>query len=229
MAKLREPDRLPVEALECKERIADASASYPGGQCLGCEGREFQKHAKRWRWFLPVILGFVYPIRSVLWRWRCARCGRTMTHYPTECLPGKRYLRPEIEGRAGRYVQEAQSGYRKVVENGACAVAYEQGPLPEAESSTEEKQREQIRYLAASTVHRWIDRLAAGGRVGQAVAQPAKENGERFSFSPPPIPVWKYRRPVRRKLLETCRRLLLALSWRVAKTPTGFATLGSSP
>jgi len=228
MAKLREPDPLPDEAIQYKERIAKGSAQYPAGQCKKCGGRHFQKHEKRARWFLAVVCAIVYAIRSVLWRWRCVNCGTTFTHYSQLCLPGKRYLRPEIQARADRYLQEAASSYRHVVRDGAAAVAYA-GPVPEAQASETEKEQEDTRRLAPSTVHRWIGAIAALRRSFQPAVQQAQELGGRFSFSKLLIPCWKYRTQARKKVLEACATVLLALKHLAVKNTPELATLASGP
>ena len=228
MAKLREADQLPSEVLQTKERIYTDSAKYPSGQCRNCKSRQFQKHAKRRRWFVLVVESIVYPFGSILYRWRCAGCGKTFTNYPSLCVPWKRYLRIEIQGRAERYIEQARTTYRRVVRNGAAAVAYDEELLgPEA--SDEQKELEAIRHLAPSTLHRWISSIAGCAQQFQPVLQEARHLDPQVRLSGFVIPFWKYRTEARKKVLETCGRLLRALKIVRAKRPTDFATLGSSP
>jgi hypothetical protein len=226
MARLREPDQLPAEARRYKDRIENDSARLPAKQCAKCDSRQFHQHQKRLRWFLPVVDRIVRPIRCLLCRWCCVKCGTTLTHLPSLCVPFKRYLRCEIETRAGAYVETETLSYREAAREGGAAVVYDD-PIAEAGATAAEKEAEAVRELSASTVHRWIG--AIGMRREQW--QPAVRLAAQWAggLRAPVIPAAKYRSAARRRLLEACGVLLRALKIVTARNPTQLATLGSSP
>jgi hypothetical protein len=228
MARLRESDQLPVETRRCKERIERDSARLPEKQCRNCNSRHFQRHARRLRWFLPVVASVVYPILCLLYRWRCVNCGATFTHLPASCAPFKRFLREEIEVRSRRYVETERMTYRLVVKERGAAVVYDDA-IAKAESTEAEKEAEGTRALAASTVHRWIGWIAACRESWQPMVRLAREvhRGPRLNVFA--ICVTKWRSRERKRVLEVCALLLRALQIVRGINSTRFATLGSSP
>jgi hypothetical protein len=228
MARLKEPDRLPIEAKRTKDRIEKNSARRPTKQCLKCGGRCFHRHRRRRRWFLPVIEWIVWPIRCWLYHWRCVNCGTTFTHLPAECAPFKRYLRAEIEGRARRYVDIEPMSYRRVVTERGAAVVYDD-PIAGAESTEAEKEAEVARALAPSTPHRWISALAACREPWQPAVRAARQLHQGALLNSILISAAKYRSQARKRALEACGLLLRALSILARANPTQLATLGSSP
>jgi len=228
MAKLKEPDRLPSEAQRYKDRIEKDSARLPAKQCAKCASRHFHRHQKRRRWFLVVVMRLVCPLCCQLYRWRCASCGTTFTHLPSLCVPFKRYLRVEIEARAGAYVETNPMTYRKVVKDRGAAVAYE-GPIADAEATEAEKEAEAAPELAPSTPHRWIGAIAASREQWQPVVKQTQRSGLGARLSSLIIAPGKYRSEARKRTLEACGLLLRALKAVWPRNPTQFATLGSSP
>ena len=228
MARLREPDQLPAEAQQYKERIEQDSARRPGRQCAKCRCRHFHRHQKRRRWFLAVLLHIVCPLDCLLYRWRCVNCGTTFTHLPAPCVPFKRYLSREIEARAQAYVETDAMSYRKVVKDRGAAVAYDD-PIAEAESTEAEKEAEAVRELAPSTVHRWIGSIAAGRERWQPAVRLAGQLHRGTQLPSLVISAAKYRSQARRHVIEACGVLLRAISILAGKNPTQLATLGSSP
>jgi hypothetical protein len=228
MARLREPDQLPVEAKRYKDRIEKDSARLPGKQCAKCDGRNFQRHQKRLRWFLPVVEQIVRPIRCLLYRWFCVNCGTTFTHLPAVCVPLKRYLREEIEARSQAYVETEPMSYRQAVKERGAAVVYDD-PIAEAGSTDAEKEAEAAWELAPSTVHRWLGTMAAHREQWQPVLRLARQVHQGAGMSSILISAAKYRSAARKRVLETCGLLLRALSIVTARNPTQLATLGSSP
>lgn len=228
MARFKEPDHLPCEAQRSKERIEKDSAKRPGKQCAKCACRQFHRHQKRRRWFLVVVLCMVCPLCCLLYRWRCVNCGTTFTHLPSLCVPFKRYLRVEIEARAGAYVETNQMTYRKVVKDRGAAVVYDD-PVAEADATEAEKEAEAVRAMAPSTPHRWIGAIAARREQWQPVVKQAhlSERGGRLSSIV--IAPGKYRSQTRKRTLEACGLLLRALRSVVFRNPTQLATRGSSP
>jgi hypothetical protein len=228
MARLKEPDQLPSEAQRYKDRIEEDSARRPARQCGKCAYRHFHRHQKRRRWFLVVVVHMVCPLCCLLYRWRCVNCGTTFTHLPSQCLAFKRYLRVEIEARAGAYVETNPMTYRKVVKDRGAAVVYDD-PIAEADATEAEKQREAVRELSPSTVHRWIGAIAARREQWQPVVKQTQRSGLGARLSSIVIAPEKYRGEARKRVLEACGLLLRALKAVCAKNPTQLATLGSSP
>lgn len=228
MARLREPDQLPIEAERTKVRIEKDSARLPAKQCPKCAGRCFHRHQKRPRWFLPVVERIVRPIRCWLYRWRCATCGTTLTHLPTLCVPFKRYLRHEIETRAQAYVETDSISYRQVVKDEVAAVVYDD-PIADDVSTEAEKESEAVRALAPSTVHRWIGAIGARRERWQPALRLARQLHSGARLSAVLISPAKYRSQARKRVLEACGLLLRALSLVADTNPTQLATLGSSP
>jgi len=228
MARLREPDPLPAEARRHKDRIENDSVRLPAKQCAKCGSRQFHRHQKRLRWFLPVVERIVWPIRCLLYRWRCVKCGTTFTHLPSLCIRFKRYLRAEVETRAQAYVETDAMSYRKVVKEHGAAVVYDD-PIAQAESTEAEKEEEAARELAPSTVHRWIGSIAAGREQWQPALRLAQQVHQGAGLSSILISAAKYRSEARRHVLEACGVLLRALLILARKNPTQLATRGSSP
>ena len=228
MAKLKEPDRLPCEAQRYKDRIEKDSARLPAKQCAKCASRHFHRHQKRRRWFLVVVAHIVCPFCCLLYRWRCVTCGTTFTHLPSLCVPFKRYLRVEIEVRAGAYVETNPMTYRKVVKDRGAAVVYDDA-IAEAYATEAEKEAEAVRELAPSTPHRWISAIAARREQWQPVLKQTQRSGLGARLSSLIIAPGKYRSEARKRTLEACGLLLRALQSVLPRNPTKLATLGSSP
>jgi hypothetical protein len=228
MAKLREPDQLPVKAQQQKDRIAKDSARRPRKQCTNCGSEHFHRHQRRSRWFLVVLDKMVWPILCILWRWRCTVCGMTFTHLPAGCLPFKRYLREEIEERCERYVEDERISYRKVVRDEGAAVVYDD-PVADGCSSEAQREDESVRELAPSTPHRWISTIGGCTERWQPLISRARQSEMGARLSSIVIAPWKYRSLARKKLLHACCLLLRAVRIAGIRNPTRLATLGSSP
>jgi len=228
MARLKEPDQLPAEARRYKDRIEHDSARLPGKQCANCEGRQFHRHQKRLRWFLPVLEHIVWPIHCLLVRWCCVNCGATFTHLSPLCVPFKRYLRSEIETRAQTYVETDPMSYRQVVKERGSAVVYND-PIANAESTDAEKEKEATPELRPSTVHRWLGGIAARREQSQPAVRLARQVHQGARLSSIMISAAKSRSQARKCVLETCGLLLRALKIVTERNPTQLATLGSSP
>jgi len=228
MARLREPDQLPVEAQRHKDRIEKDSARPAGKQCGKCTHQHFHCHQKRSRWFLVVVCSAVCPILCELYRWRCVNCGTTFTNLPPLCVAFKRYLRSEIEKRASAYVETDSMTYRKVVKESGASVVYDD-PIADTQATETEKEAEAVRELAPSTPHRWIGTIAARREQWQPVVKQAQktELGGRLSLTM--ISPLKYRSEARKWVLQGCRLLLRAVQAVAVRNPTELATQGSSP
>ena len=228
MARLREPDQLPAEAQRLKDRIEKDSARLPVKQCAKCGGRQFYRHQKRLRWFLPVVERIVRPIRCLLYRWRCVNCGTTFTHLSSLCVRFKRYLRSEIETRAQAYVETDPMSYRQVVKERGSAVVYND-PIANAKSTDAEKEKEATPELRPSTVHRWIGGIAACREQWQPAVRLARQVHPEARLSSIMLSASKYRSQARKCVLETCGLLLRALKIVTERNPTQLETMGSSP
>jgi len=167
-------------------------------------------------------------MRCLLYRWRCVNCGTTFTHLPSLCVPFKRYLRGEIEARAGAYVETNPMTYRKVVKDRGAAVVYDDA-IAEADAPEAEKEAEAVREMAPSTSHRWISAIAARREQWQSVVKQTQRNGLGARFAPIIIAPRKYRSEARKRTLEVCGLLLRAMQAVVIRNPTQLATMGSSP
>jgi hypothetical protein len=201
MARLRESDQLPAEARRYKDRIESDSARLPGKQCAKCDSRQFQRHQKRLRWFLPVVEGIVLPILCLLYRWRCVTCGTTFIHLPLLCVRFKRYLRGEIEARTGAYVETDPMSYRDVVKERGAAVVYDD-PIADAAATEAEKEEEAVRGMAHSTVYRWIGGIAANREQWQPVVRLARQLQQGAGLRVIMISAAKYRSQARKRVLE---------------------------
>jgi hypothetical protein len=228
MARLREPDQLPVEAQRLKDRVQEDSARRPQKQCRKCKHRHFHWHAKVHKWIFVVLDGVVYAIHCVIYRWKCVHCGGTFRHLPSICVAFKRYLRPEIEKRAFVYMETDPMTYRKVVKEGGALVVYDD-PVADAQATEAEKEAEAVRELAPSTPHRWIGTIAACREQGQPVVKQAQKSERGGHLSSIMISPLKYRSEARKLVLQGCCLLLRAAQVVGLRNPTELATLGSSP
>jgi hypothetical protein len=141
-------------------------------------------------------------------------------------VPFKRYLREEIEARAGAYVETETLSYRDAVRERGSAVVYDD-PIAEAGATEAEKEDEAVRELSASTVHRWIGAIAACREQWHPAVRLAAQGAH--GLRAPLIAATKYRSVARQRVLEACAVLLRALKIVTARNPTQFATRGSSP
>lgn len=228
MARLREPDQLPARAQEVKDHIEEDSARRPTKQCGKCESRQFHRHAERRRWFFLVVACIVCPMFCLMVRWRCTKCGTTFIHLPSRCVPFKRYLRGEIEARAGSYVETEPMSYREVVKERGAAVVYDD-PMAEAGATEAEKEAEAVREMAPSTVHRWISTIAVRREAWQPAVRLARRVHQGVRLGSLVVLAAKYRSAVRKEVLEACGLVLRALRIVTEENPTQLATLGSSP
>jgi len=114
--------------------------------CPDCyfDSQYFKIHSYRERCFLIIIKMYVRLIYCTLVRFRCPRCGKTITNYPDFAIPYKRYTRQTIESYSSSYVEDDQKTYESAVMTDNGSVEY----------------RDTCRELAPSTIHRWISTLA---------------------------------------------------------------------
>lgn len=226
MCRLREPTSLPPQVRRIKEAITNDSARWPSGPCRKCGGVCCRAHEHVKRWFYVVHAGQVYPVHCTLTRWKCAGCGASFRHLPPCCLPYKRYLRPEIEARCTRYVEEEASTYRSVIRDGHFAVVYA-GAVATSASSESAKKAEAHSYLSRSTVHGWIRFLAEQTENLWRLEERVQQLSGLLQLTWFCIAGRKHRSECRRQILILCRRLLGAL--RVLRNPPELRTACRSP
>lgn len=166
--------------------------------CGGDPGA-FRLHERRRRSFWVVMERLVEKVLSLLARWKCPLCGGTFTEYPGFALPHKRYVRPEVEGRARGYVPDEDATYVEAAKDKGMSVCH---PI---DAGTQQE-----RHLHASTVWRWVGFLgglkATVRRAMALVRQRAPQSAvARSAYA---VPARKYRSAARRRLLQRCLQLL---------------------
>ena len=167
------------------------------GRCHGSPG-EFRLHERRRRTFWVVVARLVEKMLTFLLRWKCPLCGGTFTEYPAFALRHKRYVSQEVFGRSGRYVQEDARTYEDAVQDRNMPVFHE-GDFG----------KEGCRCLSAVTVWRWVGFTSGLKETFRKVLRMIRGKCSRCDLSRRvyPVPAWKYRSEVRRKVLEQCKRL----------------------
>jgi hypothetical protein len=173
-------------------------------KCPRCGTRPsgFTRHDQRCRTFLVVAAGIVHKLLSALTRWKCPRCGKPFTFYPSFALPHKRYVRDTVLEKGARYVEDDAATYRSAVKERGLPVGYartQEGAIDE-------------RHLVPSTVHRWLSSLAGlTDTIHEALRViKAKSPGSGIFRSIVPVAPWKYRSERRRLQLLACQRLIQA-------------------
>jgi transposase-like protein len=86
----------------------------------------FILHGDRARRFLVVVGSYVCKVAALLARWRCPRCRKTFTDYPSFAYPYKAYTLPQITERAAKYVSNTATSYRKGVRLANLPIFYAQ-------------------------------------------------------------------------------------------------------
>jgi hypothetical protein len=141
----------------------------------------------------------------------------------------KRYLLPEIERRTEAYVQLADVSYSEAVKDQNREVPYND-PVAGEGSSESEEQKEAVRYLAPSTVYRWISTTDSWQEAVQPIVKRARQSEPAERVVEVRISPRKYRSAARRRVLKGCGKLLRALRFVFRpRNPTELATLGRSP
>lgn len=167
--------------------------------CPRCnvESRYFKTHAYRERLFFIIVDMVVQQIRGYLIRFRCPGCGKTFPFYPDFAMPYKRYTRQTITGFAERYVNSNDS--------------YEQAIMDKDERRIPEYPDEE-KYLAPSTVHRWVTTLGRLVNTTQKaldlICQGNPSTTICRDLAQWVVPVSKYRSAARQRCLINCFRFL---------------------
>ena len=175
----------------------------------------FRRHDFWERFFLVVIRNFVHRLRSLLSRWKCPVCKRTLTWYPPFALPHKRYLLGQVLARSPRFLEDESASYRDAVleQNRPVYYAEDEPVLTREPEADEEKDAEQVRVLTHSTLHRWLTTLASWPETVRAAGARVKEKNPSTSLfrqlADAQIPSCKYRSEARRRVLLAARALLV--------------------
>lgn len=175
-----------------------------------------------------MVLDIVYAIACRVVCWRCPHCGRSFTKLPPICIPGKLYLRAEVEGRSEQYLENPAMSYREAVkENGNdiqhCTEA------ATAECSEVQKEEEVIPVMSHTTLYRWVNTLSDCRKSLQPVVEMALEmdvEGRLCSIVIAPI---MYRSDERKRILLCACFLLRAKNIVFVSNPNRDATRGASP
>lgn len=115
---------------------------------------EFRRHAVRVRLVLIIVHRSVLRLPLRLLRWRCPRCKRTFTEYPTFLVPRKQYASPELRKQMTLYRFGKSGGLRRVVRvlgmpifhSGSARYGMRPGPHPPMS----------VHVLAHTTLYRWL-------------------------------------------------------------------------
>ena len=161
---------------------------------------EFRLHDRRERIFLVVVGRVVKRVRSLLTRWKCARCKRRFTLYPPFALPRKRYVGDRVFEFAKRYLERDELSYRAAVEVDGMP-----GYHDHRDDGTIDE-----RSLSHSTLYRWLPFFRSlGATLAEALrlirASSASSDLFRRIF---PIAPTKYRSEERRTVLAAALKTL---------------------
>ncbi len=169
--------------------------------------------------------GQVYEIVTFLLRWRCVECERTFRKYPDGVYPYKRYVVFELIVLALRYLQEPQISYRLAVQHRCVPIAYAHEE-PQANDSDAEKEFEEDRQLAHSTLWRTLSFIATWWKALRTLAERRARIGTP-QLACQKIDPTKYRSEGRRQTLIDAAKSLSF--WPGRKYPTEIETLASGP
>jgi len=137
---------------------------YP--QCPKCnqEVDFFKRHEIRSRTFQLLGQNEVERLCSLISRWKCLVCGKTITYYPDFALPYKRYILQCIMDRCSQYLEDDSQTYRR-------AVTRDNAEFYHQESSEDGSWP----VLAHSTLHRWITSLSTLEQTMQSALEHIKQ------------------------------------------------------
>jgi hypothetical protein len=154
----------------------------------------FVFHGTRTRRFLVLVGSYVCKVAALLARWRCPRCRRTFTDYPSFACPYKAYTLPQMSERAASYVSDAATSYRKGVCSANLPVFYAQVSMDKFRQDGHTDEVPSLTTMAHTSLFRWVTALG-----GKALRYP--ENSQ-TGFDPAPR---KFTSELRRSILIACR------------------------
>jgi len=185
----------------------------------------FQRHGEVDRILLLIHDGQVYELFAFLMRWRCTRCARTFRNYPEGVYPYKRYVAVVLVVLCRRFLHEPCVSYRLATQHRSVPIAYAHEE-PQPESPDAQKECEEDRRLAHSTLWRWLS-LSATWWIG--LRQRAERRGRVGTVD---LSCWriapaKYRSAERRQTLILAAKSLSL--WPSEKFPTEIETRYGGP
>lgn len=162
-----------------------------GFQASGERG-VFLFHGTRPRRFLIQVGAYVHTVHALLSRWRCPRCRRTFTEYPSFACPHKAYTLPQMTERAAGYVRNPATSYRKGVCFANLPIFHEKA----VEKTSVDRSNEDAApcpTVAHTSLFHWVTALGAEAMRSSSTRQVA------FLLSPR-----KYTSERRRSILMEC-------------------------
>jgi transposase-like protein len=169
----------------------------------------FTFHGTRARRLLVLVGSFVRKVAALLARWRCPRCRRTFTDYPSFAAPYKAYTLPQMSERAARYVSNESTSYRKGVCSVNLPIFYAQAGEDKSAEDGNADYALNLTTLAHTSLFRWVATLA--------VAFLHSTTDLQSSFEPAPR---KFTSEPRRYLLIACRAACSGLEFNQAANAT---------
>ena len=212
--------------------VLDGSYGCRTESCPHCAAPgPFRRHAVRERTFLVVVGLWVRGVPSVVCRYYCGSCGRTLTDYPAFALPYKRYVVATIVGDAAAYLGDDAATYRRSVSTATGAPTFYASAQAEAAAG---EPAIDDRALAPSTLWRWMAVLAAMKRTVTAAKRLIRETTSRLLRSSRLVARSKARTDRRRAILLDAADLLATAAAYSAAFPgssifTGLATRLRTP
>lgn len=188
---------------EYGQQILSSSYLCLYSECPKCnqEVDSFKRHEIRPRIFQILGQNEVVRVRSLISRWKCLVCGKTITYYPEFALPYKRYVLPSIMDRCKVYLEDDSQTYRRAVTSDNAEFYHHHKP----------EDRDQP-VLAHSSLHRWITSLSGLVQTMRSalehIKQKAPHTGIFRKMAALRIPGKKFRSPHREKQLLRCCKIL---------------------
>lgn len=158
-------------------RVGKRSAPCATSVCCHCgldavdARNRFARHGIRARRFLVLVGSYVVKVTALLARWRCPRCRRTFTDYPSFACPYKGYTLPQIADRATRYVSDPSTSYRKGVCTNNVPIFYAEGRSDESVQDPTSDLVPNLATVAHTSLFRWISALGGKALEGAAHLQ----------------------------------------------------------
>lgn len=185
-------------------------------ECPHCKARPeyFSLHEKRERKFIVFVVEAVKIVVSLLIRWKCPNCKGTWTEYPDFALPYKRHVKETAVDLSRKYVfDESVRGrvtYKEAVKVRSLPIGYvDERGLPI--EYVDEEGDTQYRYVAPSTVWRWIGFLGSGNWLEKMLSLIKEKYPQTGIFRAVKlVPAYKYRSEERKRILERCMKFLEA-------------------
>lgn len=154
----------------------------------------FTFHGVRARRFLVWVGPYVHRIPAILSRWRCPQCHKTFTDYPPFACPHKAYTVPQMAVRAGDYVGNPATSYRKGIRTANMPIFHVQPPTGKVAQLSESGDGHCPATVAHTSLFHWVTAL------GTCLSRQPEASVPDFAPSPR-----KYTCEERRSVLVLCR------------------------